>query len=536
MSSETRGRRTGTDRTRADRAVQAVADLGRRNDELHDREVRAAQRQHAKGRQTARERIAMLLDLGSFTETGALVRHRSRAPGLACDRPYGDAVVTGFGTVDGRQVCVFAQDFTVFGGSLGEAAGEKIVKVMDLAAAAGCPIIGIKDSAGGRIQEGVVAQSLYGQIFIRNVQLSGVVPQISLIMGPCAGGAVYSPALTDFVVMVDKVSHMFITGPKVIRAAMGEAVDIEQLGGAYTHNVRSGSAHYLATDEADAIVFTKRLLALLPANSSERPPTSTPETSPTRESDRLLDSLISHSAEEPYDMSEVITRVLDDGTFLEIQQLFAPNIMVGFGRVDGRSVGVVANQPIKSLGCLDIDSSEKAARFIRTCDAFNVPVLTFVDVPGFRPEAEQARNGAIRRGAKLAYAYAEATVPLITVITGKANSGGYEVMGSKHLGADVNLAWPTALIGPMDAMVAFRSLCHTHGAFEAAGPSAYDPPSQRWNEDAEKLCDPYVAAERGYLDMVIRPSETRTHLIRALRLLHGKSRSLPPRKHDNIPL
>ncbi|MFI1184506.1 acyl-CoA carboxylase subunit beta [Streptomyces sp. NPDC020799] len=536
MSSETRASRTGTDRTRADRAQQPIADLDRRNDELHDREVRAVQRQHAKGRQTARERINMLLDPDSFTETGALVRHRSRAPGLACDRPYGDAVVTGFGTVDGRQVCVFAQDFTVYGGSLGETAGEKIVKAMDLAASAGCPIIGINDSAGGRIQEGVVAQSLYGQIFIRNVHLSGMVPQISLIMGPCAGGAVYSPALTDFVVMTDKVSHMFITGPEVIRAAMGEKVDIEQLGGAHTHSARSGCAHYLAADEADAIVFTKRLLALLPANSSEHPPTVDPEACPANRPDPLLDSLVSDSADELYDMREVITRVLDDGTFLEIQQLFAPNIMVGFGRVDGRSVGVVANQPNKSLGCLDIDSSEKAARFIRTCDAFNIPVLTFVDVPGFRPEAKQARAGAVRRGAKLAYAYAEATVPLITVITGRAFGGGYEVMGSKHLGADVNLAWPTALVGPMDAAGAFHTLRQPLGAYDTSGPGDCAPPSQLCNEDAAKLCDPYVAAERGYLDMVIRPSETRAHIVRALRLLHKKSRSSPPRKHDNIPL
>ncbi|MCC2275217.1 acyl-CoA carboxylase subunit beta [Streptomyces sp. ET3-23] len=532
MSSETRGRLNGTDRAQADRALQAIADLDRRNNELHDKEIRAAQRQHAKGRQTARERIDMLLDPDSFTETGALVRHRSSAPGLAGNRPYGDAVVTGFGTVDGRQVCLFAQDFTIFGGSLGEAAGEKIINVMDLAETARCPVIGIKDSAGGRIQEGVVAQSLYGQIFIRNVRLSGMVPQISLIMGPCAGGAVYSPALTDFVIMTHKVSHMFITGPEVIRAVMSEEVEIEQLGGAYTHNARSGNAHYLAADEADAIGFTKKLLAFLPGNSSEYPPTSDPGTCPSQQTDRTLDSLIPDSAEESYDMREVITCVLDGGTLLEIQQLFAPNILVGFGRVDGHSVGVVANQPNKYLGCLDNDSSEKAARFIRTCDAFNIPVLTFVDAPGFRPEADQARAGAVRRGAKLAYAYAEATVPLITVITGKAYGGGYEVMGSKRLGADVNLAWPTALIGPMDAAEAFRSLHPGLGLFGMAGQNKRD---QQY-EEAAKLCDPFVAAERGYLDMIIRPSDTRVHIIRALQLLRGKSRSLPPRKHDNIPL
>ncbi|MGP3690369.1 acyl-CoA carboxylase subunit beta [Streptomyces sp. IBSNAI002] len=488
---------------RTNDAGQAVADLERRDADLREKEVLAAQRQHAKGRRTARERIGMLLDPGSFTETGAMVRHRSRMPGLVHDRPFGDSVVTGFGTVDGRQICLFAQDFTVFGGSLGEAAGEKIVKVMDLAASAGCPIVGINDSAGGRIQEGVAAQSLYGQIFLRNVRLSGRVPQISLIMGPCAGGAVYSPALTDFVVMTDKVSHMFITGPEVIRAAMGEEVDMETLGGARTHNARSGNAHYLAADEEDAIAFTKRLLSYLPSNSGEQPPAGGPGCAPPG------------FGTDVHDVGETIAGVMDSGTFLEVQQLFAPNIVVGLGRVDGHSVGVVANQPKSSAGCLDIDASEKAARFIRTCDAYNIPVLTFVDVPGFRPGAAQARAGAVRRGAKLAYAYAEATVPLITVITGKAYGGGYEVMGSKHLGADVNLAWPTALIGPADPSTAFRS------------------PQQA---SASGLCDPYIAAEHGYVDVVIRPSDTREHVVRALRLLRGKSESLPPRKHDNIPL
>ncbi|QCX82584.1 putative propionyl-CoA carboxylase beta chain 5 (plasmid) [Streptomyces sp. YIM 121038] len=523
MSAEATGSQHSSDQPCANDADRAVADLEHRKAELREREILAARLQHAKGRRTARERIGMLLDPGSFTETGAMVRHHSRTPGLVRDRPFGDSVVTGFGTVDGRHVCLFAQDFTVFGGSLGEAAGEKIVKVMDLASEAGCPVIGINDSAGGRIQEGVVAQSLYGQIFLRNVRLSGRVPQISLIMGPCAGGAVYSPALTDFIVMTEEISHMFITGPAVIKAAMGEEVDLERLGGAYTHNTRSGNAHYLAADEEDAINFTRRLLSFLPSHSEAEPPASNPDNNLTQVPDRFLDSLMPHVAAELYDMHEVVTRILDSGTFLEIQRLFAPSVMVGFGRVEGYSVGVVANQPNSSAGYLDNNSCEKTARFIRTCDAFNIPVLTFVDLPGFRPEVDQARSGAIRRGAKLAYAYAEATTPLITIITGRAFGDGYTVMGSKHLGADINLAWPTAMIGTVDAAEAFRAL--------------HSPPSSRWRETATQHCSPYIAAERGYIDMVIRPSDTRTHIIRALRLLRSASQpALPPRKHDNIPL
>ncbi|HET6500723.1 MAG TPA: acyl-CoA carboxylase subunit beta, partial [Amycolatopsis sp.] len=436
-----------------------LADLYRRYDEaVHAGSQRAVERQHSKGKKTARERIDLLLDPGSFVELDELAQHRSTNFGQEHNRPYGDGVVTGYGTVDGRPVCVFSQDVTVFGGSLGEVYGEKIVKVMDLAIKTGRPIIGINEGGGARIQEGVVSLGLYGEIFRRNTQASGVVPQISLIMGANAGGHVYSPALTDFVVMVDQTSHMFITGPDVVKTVTGEEVTFEELGGARTHNTKSGNAHYLASDEEDAVSYVKELLSFLPSNNlSEAPVFEAPEPSGTSipdgvtESDLELNTVIPDSPNQPYDMHEVITRVLDDGEFLEIQELFAPNVLVGFGRVDGCSVGVVANQPTQFAGCLDIDASEKAARFVRTCDAFNVPVLTFVDVPGFLPGTDQEWNGIIRRGAKLIYAYAEATVPLITVITRKAYGGAYDVMGSKHLGADLNLAWPTAQVAVMGA-------------------------------------------------------------------------------------
>ena len=368
-------------------------------------------------------------------------------------------MVTGYGTVDGRQVCVFSQDVTVFGGSLGEVYGEKIVKVMDFAMKTGCPIVGINEGGGARIQEGVVSLGLYGEIFRRNVHASGVIPQISLIMGAGAGGHVYSPALTDFMVMVDGTSHMFITGPDVIKTVTGEDVTLEELGGARTHNTKSGNAHYLAADEDDAIDYVKALLSYLPQNNLDPPPSyDDPADLEITDLDRTLDALIPDAANQPYDMHDVITAVLDDGEFLEVQALFAPNIIVGFGRVEGRSVGVVANQPMQFAGTLDIDASEKAARFVRTCDAFNIPVLTFVDVPGFLPGTDQEWNGIIRRGAKLIYAYAEATVPLVTVITRKAYGGAYDVMGSKHLGADINLAWPTAQIAVMGAQGAVNIL------------------------------------------------------------------------------
>jgi propionyl-CoA carboxylase beta chain len=519
-----------------------LADLHRRNDEaVHAGSARAVEKQHAKGKMTARERIEALLDEGSFVETDELARHRSVAFGLEKIRPYGDGVVTGYGTVDGRPVCVFSQDFTVFGGSLGEVFAEKICKVMDLALKTGCPVVGINDSGGARIQEGVVSLGLYGDIFYRNVMASGVVPQISLIMGPCAGGAVYSPAITDFTVMVDEKSYMFITGPDVIKTVTGEDVSQEDLGGARTHNTKSGNAHYLADDEADAIDYAKALLSYLPSNNLDdapvfdAPPGNAPEI--TNE-DRELDTFMPDSANQPYDMHAVIEHIVDgtdDGNadFLEVQALYAPNIIIGFGRVEGRSVGIVANQPMQSAGTLDIAASEKAARFVRTCDAFNIPVLTFVDVPGFLPGTSQEWDGIIRRGAKLIYAYAEATVPKVTVITRKAYGGAYDVMGSKHLGADMNFAWPTAQIAVMGAQGAVNILYRKELA-EAADPEAERRARVAEYEDA--LANPYIAAERGYVDSVIPPSHTRSYVVRALRSLRTKRASLPPKKHGNIPL
>jgi propionyl-CoA carboxylase beta chain len=523
-----------------------LADLYRRNDEaVHAGSARMVEKQHAKGKKTARERIELLLDPGSFVELDELARHRSTNFGQDRNRPYGDGVVAGYGTVDGRPVCVFSQDVTVFGGSLGEVYGEKIVKVMDLAIKTGRPIIGINEGGGARIQEGVVSLGLYGEIFRRNVQASGVIPQISLIMGANAGGHVYSPALTDFVVMVDQTSHMFITGPDVIKTVTGEDVGFEELGGGRAHNTKSGNAHYLGTDEEDAISYVKELLSFLPANNLSEPPvfaapddvaSASIEESIT-ETDRELDTLVPDSANQPYDMHEVISRVLDEGEFLEVHPLFAPNIIVGFGRVDGHSVGVVANQPTQFAGCLDIDASEKAARFVRTCDAFNVPVLTFVDVPGFLPGTDQEWNGIIRRGAKLIYAYAEATVPLVTVITRKAYGGAYDVMGSKHLGADVNLAWPTAQIAVMGAQGA-ANIVHRK-TLAAAAENGQDVDALRaklQQEYEDTLCNPYVAAERGYVDSVIPPSYTRGYVARALAMLRDKREVLPPKKHGNIPL
>ncbi len=516
-----------------------LAGLIQRSEEaVHAGSARAVDKQHARGKMTARERIDMLLDPGSFIEMDELARHRSVAFGQENNRPYGDGVVTGHGTVDERPVCVFAQDFTVFGGSLGEVFGEKIVKVMDLAMKNGCPLIGINDSGGARIQEGVVSLGLYGEIFYRNVQASGVIPQISLIMGPCAGGAVYSPAITDFTVMVDKTSHMFITGPDVIKTVTGEDVPMEELGGARTHNTKSGVAHHMAGDEQAAIDFVKALLSFLPSNNLDEVPALDVELDVSipggvTDFDRELDTFIPDSANTPYDMHEVIGHVLDEGDFLEIHELFAPNILCGFGRIEGRSVGVVANQPLHLAGCLDIEASEKAARFVRTCDAFNIPVLTFVDVPGFLPGTGQEWDGIIRRGAKLIYAYAEATVPKVTVITRKAYGGAHDVMGSKHLGADVNLAWPTAQIAVMGAQGAVNILYRSELA-EADDPDAARASYVTAYEDT--LANPYTAAERGYVDSVIPPSYTRSYVVRALRLLRNKRVSLPPKKHGNIPL
>ncbi|CAA9384153.1 acyl-CoA carboxylase subunit beta [uncultured Nocardioides sp.] len=512
-----------------------LADLELRLDEaVHAASAKAVEKQHAKGRGTARERIALLFDEGSFVEIDELARHRSTNFGLEKNRPYGDGVITGYGTIEGRQVCVFSQDFTIFGGSLGQVYGEKICKVMDLAVRTGSPIIGINEGAGARIQEGVVSLGLYGEIFKRNVHASGVIPQISLIMGSCAGGHVYSPAVTDFTIMVDGTSNMFITGPDVIKTVTGEDVTMEELGGARTHNTKSGNAHYLGSDEQDAIDYVKALLSYLPQNNLDEPPIYDEAADlDLSEVDRALDALIPDSPNQPYDMHEVVSAVLDDEEFLEVQALFAPNIVVGYGRVEGRSVGIVANQPLQLAGTLDIDASEKAARFVRTCDAFNIPVLTFVDVPGFLPGTDQEWNGIIRRGAKLIYAYAEATVPLVTIITRKAYGGAYDVMGSKHLGADINLAWPTAQIAVMGAQGAVNILYRNELR------SAEDPEARRAElvqEYDDTLANPYQAAERGYVDAVITPHETRVEVVRALRLLRSKRESLPAKKHGNIPL
>jgi propionyl-CoA carboxylase beta chain len=513
-----------------------LADLERRRYEaVHAGSERAVAKQHDRGKLTARERIDLLLDPGSFTEFDELARHRAHDFGISATRPYGDGVVTGYGTVDGRPVCVFSQDFTVFGGSLGEVYGEKIVKIMDHALKTGCPIVGINDGGGARIQEGVVALGMFGEIFYRNVMASGVIPQISLIMGPCAGGAVYSPAITDFTLMVEGTSHMFITGPDVIKTVTGEDVTFEDLGGAHAHGVKSGVAHYQASGEQDCIDFARDLLSYLPSNNLDEPPCRDAETgdSQATQIDAELDTLIPDSPNQPYDMHEVITRVLDDAEFLEIHAGFAPNIVTGFGRVEGSSVGVVANQPMHFAGCLDIDASEKAARFVRTCDAFSIPILTFVDVPGFLPGVSQEWQGIIRRGAKLIYAYSEATVPKVTVITRKAYGGAYDVMGSKHLGGDISLAWPTAQIAVMGAQGAVNILYRR----ELAG--AGDPDAaraRRITEYEDTLANPYIAAERGYVDAVIRPAETRLMVIRALRTLRTKRQTLPPKKHGNMPL
>jgi propionyl-CoA carboxylase beta chain len=517
--------------TTADR----LADLERRYKEAAQAgTARAVERQRALGKRTARERVAALLDEGSFVELDALARHRSTTYGMAANRPYGDGVITGHGTIDGRPVCVFSQDVTVFGGSLGEVYGEKIVKVQDLALRIGCPIIGINEGGGARIQEGVVSLGLYGEIFYRNVQASGVIPQISLIMGAAAGGHVYSPALTDFVVMVDRTSQMFITGPDVVRAVTGEEVTLEELGGARTHNTVSGNAHYLASDEDDAIAYVRALLSYLPSNNLDPAPVLDVQANlEITDEDRFLDTVIPDSPSQAYDMRRIIEHLLDDGEFLEVQPLFAPNIVIGFGRIEGHPVGVVGNQPMHLAGCLDIDASEKAARFVRTCDAFNIPILTLVDVPGFLPGVAQERGGIIRRGAKLIYAYAEATVPKVTVITRKAFGGAYDVMGSKHLRADVNIAWPTAQIAVMGAEGAVNILHRRELA------AADDPDQLRARLVAEyeqTLVNPYIAAERGYVDAVVPPSHTRSYVIRSLRALRTKRQHSVPKKHGNMPL
>jgi propionyl-CoA carboxylase beta chain len=499
---------------------------------IHAGSAAAVEKQHAKGKYTARERLEKLLDPGSFQELDVFVRHRTTDFEMQSNRPYADAVVTGFGLIDGRRVCVFSQDFTVFGGSLGEVMSEKMIKVMELAEKTGCPIIGINDSGGARIQEGVVALGGYGEVFMRNVRASGVIPQISLIMGPCAGGAVYSPAITDFVFMVKETSHMFITGPEVIKTVTGESVGFEELGGAISHNAKSGVAHFASEDEDACLQDARYLLSFLPQNNLETPPRVASTDDPSRMAAEL-DTIVPDNPNKPYDMREVVHHIVDDGEFFEVQELFARNIICGFARLDGYAVGVVGNQPAQMAGVLDIESSEKASRFIRTCDAFNVPILTFCDVPGFLPGTEQEWNGIIRHGAKLLYAYAEATVPKLTVITRKSYGGAYDVMGSKHLGADMNFAWPTAEVAVMGAEGAVNIIYRREIA-AAEDPAAQR--AQRMEEYKAHFANPYIAAERGYIDDVIVPRTTRPKLIEALGMLQTKRQQGPRRKHGNIPL
>jgi propionyl-CoA carboxylase beta chain len=528
-----------TDQPDLSTTAAKIADLRNRYQEaVVDAEKTAQDKQHAKGKQTARERIEQLLDTGSFTEIDEYVRHRSTAFGMDRSRPYGDSVVTGVGTIHGRTVAVYAQDFSTFGGSLGEVAGEKIIKVMELAMRSGIPIIGILDSGGARIQEGVVALGKYGEIFRLNTAASGVIPQISIIMGPAAGGAVYGPALTDFVIMVDKTSQMFVTGPDVIKTVTGEDVGMEELGGAYTHNTRSGVAHYLAEDEDDAIDYARTLLGYLPDNNmSEVPVYETGFEWETTDADRVLNTVIPDSPNQPHDIHTVVSHIVDNGDFLEVQPLFAPNIVIGFGRVEGRTVGVIANQPAQMAGTLNIDAGEKASRFVRFCDAFSIPILTLVDVPGYLPGTDQEWTGVIRRGAKLLYAYAEATVPLVTVILRKAYGGAYIVMGSKQLGADVNVAWPTAEIAVMGGQGAVNILYRGElKRAEEAGEDVAAVRARLANEYTYNVTSPFLAAERGELDGIIEPAQTRVFVAKSLRALRGKRASQPPKKHGNIPL
>jgi propionyl-CoA carboxylase beta chain len=491
-------------------------------------------RQHKEGKLSARERIGLLLDEGTFEELDKLTRHRSRDFGMEDQVIDGDGFVTGYGLIHGRPVYVFAQDFTVFGGSLGEANARKIVKIMDLAIKTGVPVIGLNDSGGARIQEGVLALAGYADIFLRNVMASGVIPQISAIMGPCAGGAVYSPALTDFTFMVDGTSHMFITGPDVIKTVTHEEVTKERLGGAMTHNTTSGVAHFLAAGDADCLRMIRRLMSYLPQNNRDDPPGAATKDSPDRE-EPGLDSIVPAASDQPYEMRDVIRHVVDNADFFEVQERWAQNIVIGFARMDGRSIGVVANQPAYLAGCLDIDSSNKGARFVRFCDAFNIPILTFEDVPGFLPGTAQEFGGIIRHGAKLLYAYAEATVPKITVITRKAYGGAYCVMGSKHLRCDVNLAWPTAEIAVMGAEGAVN-IVYRRELAAATGAELDALCRAKTEEFRERFANPFVSAELGFVDDVIEPRQTRPRVIRALRVLATKVDQNPRKKHGNIPL
>ncbi len=485
---------------------------------------------HAKGRLTARERIHLLLDEGSFTETGVFVTHRE--PSLADQKPVGDGVVTGVGRIDGRQVYVFAQDFTVFGGSMSETNAQKICRIMDQALENGCPVIGLNDSGGARIQEGVKSLAGYAEIFWRNTIASGVIPQISAVMGPCAGGAVYSPAITDFTLMVDKTSYMFVTGPNVIKMVTGEEVTFEELGGAETHTTRSGVAHFMAASDQDCLLMVRRLLSFLPQNNLEEPPVLQTGDRPDR-ADPKLNAVVPDDPRKPYDMHDVIRLVVDEGDFMEVQPRYAMNIICGFARLDGMPVGIVANQPRIQAGVLDIAASLKAARFIRTCDCFNVPLVTFEDVPGFLPGTDQEFGGIIKHGAKLLFAYSEATVPKLTVITRKAYGGAYDVMSSKHIRGDYNIAWPTAelaVMGPEGAV----NILHRQKLAQADDPDALR--KKLVDEYTERFANPYIAAGLGYLDDVVEPAQTRPLLIRALHNLRNKKQTLPPKKHGNIPL
>jgi propionyl-CoA carboxylase beta chain len=519
-----------TDKDTTEGKLRRLEEL--RDEALHAGTEKAVARHRDAGKLLARERLLRLLDPGSFVELDRYVRHREPNFGMLERRPYGDAVVTGYGTVFGRKVFVFSQDFTVFGGSLSEVFAEKICKVMDMAVKYGCPVIGINDSGGARIQEGVVSLAGYAEIFWRNVQASGVIPQISLVMGPCAGGAVYSPAMTDFVAMVEGTSYMFITGPDVVKTVTGEEVTFEELGGAATHMSKSGVAHFVAPDEESCLDDARLLLSYLPQNNVDPPPYAEPRDPRDRE-DADLDTLIPDAPNKPYDMHDVIRRVVDDGECLEVQERFAENIVCAFARLGGHPVGVVGNQPHSLAGVLDIDSSVKAARFVRFCDAFNIPLVTFVDVPGFLPGTAQEWGGIIRHGAKLLYAYAEATVPKLAVITRKAYGGAYDVMSSKHIRADFNFAWPTAEVAVMGPEGAVNIV------FRKELVDADDPEARRAELIAdykERFANPYTAAERGYVDEVIEPRRTRPVLIDALETTLTKRERRPPRKHGNIPL
>ena len=488
--------------------------------------------QHARGKLLARERLDLLLDEDSFTEIDAFVTHRASDFGLDDERYLGDGVVTGFGRIEDRLVFVYSQDFTVFGGSLSEAHAEKICKVMDLAMENGAPIIGLSDSGGARIQEGVVSLGGYADIFLRNTLASGVVPQLSLVMGPCAGGAVYSPAITDLVVMVEGTSYMFVTGPNVVKTVTHEEIDFEGLGGARVHNETSGVAHFLASGEAQALQLARTLIGYLPQNNVDLAPRRS-EWSPPSVDGEALDALIPDSPKQSYDMHTVIAGITDSDSFTEVHAHYARNIVCGFARVEGRSIGVVAQQPAVLAGVLDIDASDKAARFVRTCDAFNIPLLTLVDVPGFLPGVDQEHRGIIRHGAKLLYAYCEATVPKVTIITRKAYGGAYDVMSSKHVRGDMNFAWPTAEIAVMGVEGAVNIIFRDRIA------AADDPPAERARLVAEyehRFANPYIAAARGYVDEVIQPSESRARIVAALAMLENKRQSLPPKKHGNIPL